>query len=90
MNWSKLSRQIHRWLSMAFTATVLVNFAVRIRGEPPLWVTYSPLAPLFLLLVTGLYLFVAPHAAKWRRDRSSRKTVREVMSLSRASTGGAL
>jgi hypothetical protein len=29
-------------------------------------VTYSPLPPLFLLLFTGLYLFVLPYATKWR------------------------
>jgi hypothetical protein len=32
-------------------------------------VTYAPLLPLALLLVTGLYLFVLPHAAKWRSGR---------------------
>lgn len=36
---------------------------------PPPWVTYSPLLPLALLLVTGLYLFALPHATKWRRGR---------------------
>jgi hypothetical protein len=29
-------------------------------------VVYSPLPPLFLLLFTGLYMFVLPHAGKWR------------------------
>jgi hypothetical protein len=27
---------------------------------------YSPLPPLFLLLFSGLYMFVLPYAAKWR------------------------
>ena len=31
--------------------------------------TYSPLLPLFLLLLTGLYMFVLPYAAKWRGGR---------------------
>ena len=35
-------------------------------GNPPGWVVYSPLAPLFLLLFTGLYMFVLPYATKWR------------------------
>jgi hypothetical protein len=35
-------------------------------GEPPAWVVYSPLFPLFLLPFTGLYMFVLPYAAKWR------------------------
>ena len=57
-------RQTHRWLSMAFTLTVLANFAVRAWAEPPAWVTYSPLLPLFLLLSRGLYLFVLPYAGR--------------------------
>lgn len=62
-------RQSHRWLSMIFTATVIANFVVRVWGEPPFWITYSPLPPLFLLLFSGLYMFVLPYAAKWRSGR---------------------
>jgi hypothetical protein len=54
-------RQSHRWLSIAFTLTVIAHFAVRIKGEPPAWVTYSPLPFLFLLLFSGLYMFVLPY-----------------------------
>jgi hypothetical protein len=71
MNWSKWVRQIHRWLSIVFTLTVLANFVALARGTPPAWVTYSPLAPLFLLMFSGLYLFVLPYAA---RRRSARHT----------------
>ena len=60
-------RQIHRWLSIAFTVTVIANFVALARGAPPAWVTYSPLPPLALLLFTGLYLFALPHVARWRR-----------------------
>jgi hypothetical protein len=49
-------RQIHRWLSIAFTVTVIANFAAMGLGEPPAWVVYSPLLPLLLLLFTGLYM----------------------------------
>ena len=66
MNWNKWIRQIHRWLSIAFTITVIANFAVMARGTPPAWVTYSPLLPLALLLFTGLYLFVLPYVSKAR------------------------
>jgi len=66
MTWSSWIRQGHRWLSIFFTLTVVANFAVRIKGEPPLWVTYSPLPPLFLLLFSGLYMFALPYATKWR------------------------
>jgi hypothetical protein len=37
--------------------------------EPPAWVVYSPLLPLFLLLFTGLYMFVLPYAVRWRSGR---------------------
>ncbi len=66
MDWNYWRRQIHRWLSIGFTATVIANFIARAKGEPPPWVTYAPLAPLFLLLLTGLVLF-ALHCATGRR-----------------------
>lgn len=67
MNLSSWIRQIHRWLSIVFTLTVIANFVAMARGKPPAWVTYSPLVPLFLLLFSGLYMFVLPYAVKWRR-----------------------
>ena len=70
MNWNKSIRQIHRWLSIAFTVTVIANFVAMGVGEPPVWVVYSPLLPLFLLLFTGLYMFVLPYADKWRGGQS--------------------
>jgi len=66
MNWSKWVRQAHRWVSIVFTITVIANFVALTQGEPPPWVTYSPLLPLALLLFSGLYMFVQPYAAKWR------------------------
>jgi hypothetical protein len=68
VNWSKWIRQFHRWMSIAFTVTVIANFIALAQGSgmPPPWVTYSPLLPLALLLFSGLYLFVLPYAAKWR------------------------
>ena len=37
-------------------------------GEmPPPYVTYSPLPPLALLMLSGLYLFALPYTAKARR-----------------------
>lgn len=67
MNWSKGIRQTHRWLSIIFTAAVIANFvAMGLVGEPPMWVVYSPLPPLFLMLATGLYLFALPYIGKER------------------------
>jgi len=71
LNISFWIRQSHRWLSILFTLTVIANFAIRAFGEPPAWVTYSPLPPLFLLLFSGLYMFVLPYAVKWRRGVSA-------------------
>ena len=39
-------RQFHRWVSMAFTLTVIANFVAMTRGTPPAWITYAPLLPL--------------------------------------------
>jgi hypothetical protein len=57
-------RQFHRWTSIVFTLTVIANFVVRAFQEPPMWVTYSPLPFLFLLLFSGLYMFVLPYMRK--------------------------
>ncbi|HEV7609981.1 MAG TPA: hypothetical protein VGO61_21790 [Steroidobacteraceae bacterium] len=59
-------RQFHRWTSIAFTATVIANFVAMSAGPPPAWVTYSPLLPLALLTLTGLYMFVLPYTSKGR------------------------
>lgn len=73
MSWTKPIRQIHRWLSIAFTVGVIVNVvAIFVLGggeEPPFWVYLLALLPLFTLLPTGLYLFALPYAARWRRRR---------------------
>jgi hypothetical protein len=69
LNRNKWVRQTHRWLSIAFTVTVIANFIALAQGKPVSWVTYSPLLPLGLLMITGLYLFVLPYATKWRIGR---------------------
>ena len=61
---SRWIRQFHRWIAIAFTLTVIANFVAMPKGPPPAWITYSPLLPLALLLLTGLYLFVLPYLAK--------------------------
>ncbi len=66
---SKLTRQFHRWVSILFTLTVITNFVfmgVRPGEPPPEAVTYAPLLPLFLLMLSGLYLFVLPYLNKSR------------------------
>jgi hypothetical protein len=64
---SRWIRQFHRWVSIAFTLTVVANFVVMGANggqQPPAYVTYSPLLPLFLLMLTGLYMFFLPYLAK--------------------------
>ena len=69
MNWNKWVRQIHRWLSIAFTVAVIVTSIALAQKEPVVWVSYVPLLPLALLLLSGLYLFVLPYVTKWRSGR---------------------
>ncbi|HTK79446.1 MAG TPA: hypothetical protein VL286_03315 [Rhizomicrobium sp.] len=70
MTWNEWIRQIHRWLAIVFTVTVLANFTAMALGKPPPWIVYSPLPPLFLLMFTGLYMFALPYVGKWRNARS--------------------
>ena len=66
MNWNTLIRQTHRWLSIAFTVSVIVTFIALAQAKPLVWVSYVPLFPLALLLFSGLYLFALPYAVRWR------------------------
>ena len=68
---SKTIRQIHRWLSIVFTLTVIANFVAMSQGEPPAVITYAPLLPLFLLLFSGLYMFFLPYVNRRRRGADS-------------------
>ena len=61
-------RLVHRWVSILFTLTVIANFVALSRGgTPPAWITYSPLAPLALLMFSGLYLFALPYTLRRRK-----------------------
>jgi hypothetical protein len=54
LNWNTWIRQIHRWLSIAFTVAVVVNIVALSQKEQAVWVGLSALLPLVLLLLTGL------------------------------------
>ena len=69
MTWNHWIRQFHRWLSIAFTVTVIANFVAMALGPVPALVTYSPLFPLALLLFSGLYMFALPYLTRWRSGR---------------------
>ena len=67
MNWSIWIRQAHRWLSIIFTGVVIGIFIMLGMGkEPAQWVYFLPLFPLALMVLTGLYMFVLPYAARRR------------------------
>lgn len=66
MNWNKLIRQSHRWLSIAFTVAVLANVVAMMQEQQAIWVGVLALIPLILLLLSGLYMFVLPYAIKGR------------------------
>lgn len=61
-------RQLHRWLSIAFTLGFIVNFVAWQGEEPAAWVALLALVPLILLLLSGLYLFALPYLGKRSRD----------------------
>lgn len=65
MSPSNWIRQSHRWVAATFVATVIVT-TISVAQKGPLWISYVPLLPLALLAITGIYLFVLPHALKWR------------------------
>lgn len=71
MSMNNVVRQTHRWLSIVFTLTVIANFVAMGLGQkqPIPWVTYAPLLPLALLLLSGLYLFVLPYYTRARSGR---------------------
>jgi hypothetical protein len=63
-------RQIHRWVSIAFTLGVITYIVAMSVGQPPMWLGLFALVPLILLLVTGLYLFALPYLGRGRKARA--------------------
>ncbi|MGY4339662.1 hypothetical protein ACVWW3_004568 [Bradyrhizobium sp. LM2.9] len=49
-------RQIHRWLSIAFTLAVIANIVAMIQQVEAAWIGFLALVPLIPMLITGLYL----------------------------------
>lgn len=68
MRWNVWIRQAHRWVSMVFTIVIAgILVALGLGSALAEWVFYLPLAPLFLLLASGLYLFAWPYFVRARR-----------------------
>lgn len=54
-------RQIHRWLSIAFTLAVIANIFAMTMQLQAVWIGLLALVPLIPLLATGLYMFALPY-----------------------------
>lgn len=68
MSAGALLRTTHRWVSLVFTLAVIVNFVALGTGSQAQWVGFLAVPPLLVLLITGLYLFVAPYLGKRSGD----------------------
>lgn len=64
MSGNKSIRQVHRWLSLTFTAAVIVNTIAVATGHYAAWIGFLAVVPLGFLLLSGLYLFVLPYRVK--------------------------
>jgi len=75
MHWNKWIRWTHRWLSVAFTVAVLINFVAILMKRYTNGLGLMAVATLALQFVSGMYLFLLPYAAKWRGGREQRGAV---------------
>jgi heme A synthase len=66
MKWNKWIRQTHRWLTVVFTVAVIVNLVAVLTRSYTNSLGLLAAGTLTLLLLTGLYLFFLPYAARWR------------------------
>jgi hypothetical protein len=63
-------RQIHRWLSIAFTVAVIANIVALTMQIQATWIGLMAFVPLIPLLATGLYLFAQPYLGRRSEARS--------------------
>jgi len=64
-------RRAHRFLATLFTLSVIATTVALAQAEPIMWMSYVPLFPLALLMITGLYLLALPHVRRWRAARTA-------------------
>lgn len=57
-------RQIHRWLSIAFTLAVIANIVALMMQVQATWIGLLAFVPLIPLLATGLYMFAQPYLGR--------------------------
>jgi hypothetical protein len=63
---SNFIRQFHRWTSVGFVAAFIFTSTVLSLKLPLPWAVYSPLPFLFLLAITGVYMFLRPYLVRRR------------------------
>mgnify|MGYP001111259006 CR=1 FL=1 len=77
MTWSASVRQVHRWVSIVFTLSVIaVSVFGAVQEDPAQWVFLVPGAFLILLLLTGLNLFALPYTRRRRASRNANEAGR--------------
>jgi hypothetical protein len=67
-------RQIHRWLSIAFTIAVIANIVALTMQVQAAWIGLMTFIPLIPLLATGLYLFALPYLGRHGGARSEARS----------------
>jgi len=70
MNSNLWIRQVHRWLSIAFTLAVIANIVALTMQIQATWIGLMAFVPLIPLLATGLYLFALPYLGRRSEARS--------------------
>ncbi|MGT2502006.1 hypothetical protein ACVOMS_16460 [Bradyrhizobium guangxiense] len=74
MNGNMWIRQLHRWLSIAFTLAVIANIVAMTMQLQAVWIGFLALVPLIPLLATGLYLFALPYLGQRSGARSEARS----------------
>jgi heme A synthase len=69
LNWNRWIRQIHRWLSVALTAAIIINGVAIVKAKYNAKLGLMAVGLLALLWLSGAYLWVLPYAARWRSSR---------------------
>ncbi len=57
-------RTTHRWLGVTLIVLTIINAVAFAIGQAIPWLYYLPLLPLFLLMITGLYMFVLTYVRR--------------------------
>lgn len=57
---SKRMRRFHRYVSMFFMATVVFTAVALTVDNSVVWVSYVPLLPLFVLMISGVFMWFRP------------------------------